>query len=308
LWNTLGWGHGYVDFAGSGVIHLTGGVMALTGAYMLGPRIGKYVNGKARAIPGHDLPMAFLGCFILAFGWFGFNAGSTLAGTDLRLAVVATNTMLASAAGAVAAFACTWLMYDRPDPSMSANGLLAGLVAITAPCAFVNAPASVLIGAVAGILVVYGSLFVENRLKIDDPVGAIAVHGFNGLWGVIAVGLFADGTYGQGFNGGSASGVRGLFYGDAGQLFAQLGGIGANLLWVGVTSFALFKVIDHLVGMRVAPEVEMQGLDFHEVSAPAYPGDGSMVSTPILVLTKSVSVPAKGHGPAPVIEPARGEA
>ncbi len=279
----VGLGHGYVDFAGSGVVHLTGGVMALVGAKILGPRIGKYVKGKAVAIPGHNLPMAFLGCFILAFGWFGFNAGSTLAGTDLRLSVVAVNTMLASASGAFVSFLYTWKIYGRPDPSMSANGLLAGLVAITAPCAFVSAPFAILIGAVAGVLVVVAALFVENRLKIDDPVGAIAVHGFNGAWGMIALGLFADGTYGGGLNGGPEAGVTGLLFGDSGQFFAQLIGVGTNLLWVGVTSFVTFKVIDLTLGMRVKPSEEMQGLDFHEVSAPAYPGDGTAINTPVLV-------------------------
>jgi Amt family ammonium transporter len=276
-------GHGYVDFAGSGVVHLTGGVMALTGAYLLGPRLGKFVKGKAQAIPGHDLPMAFLGCFILAFGWFGFNAGSTLAGTDLRIAVVATNTMLASAAGAMTAYLYTWVRYQRPDPSMAANGLLAGLVAVTAPCAFIGAPAAVFVGAVAGVLVVVGALFVENTLKLDDPVGAIAVHGLNGIWGMLAVGLFADGTYGQGWNNGPLTGVTGLIYGDPRQLLAQVIGIGANLLWVGATSAVLFKLIDLAIGMRVAPVVELQGLDYHEVSAPAYPGDGTTLNTPVVI-------------------------
>ena len=303
LGKTVGWGHGYVDFAGSGVVHLTGGVMAFVGAKVLGPRIGKFVNGKAQAIPGHDLSMAFLGCFILAFGWFGFNAGSTLAGTDLRIAVVATNTMLASATGAVAAYLVTWKKYGRPDPSMSANGLLAGLVAVTAPCAFIGAPAAALIGAVAGVIVVYGALFVENRLKIDDPVGAIAVHGFNGLWGMLAVGLFADGTYGQGLNNGPAGGVRGLFYGDPGQLLAQAGGIAANLLWVGATAYALFKLLDLTIGLRVAPEVEMQGLDFHEVSAPAYPGDGATVNAPVMILTKPVILSPGSAAPTPKATP-----
>ena len=291
LGKTMGLGHGYVDFAGSGVVHLTGGVMALTGAYILGPRIGKYVKGKAQAIPGHNLPMAFLGCFILAFGWFGFNAGSTLAGTDLRLAVVATNTMLASASGAAASYFYTWARYGRPDPSMSANGLLAGLVAITAPCAYVNAPSAVLIGAVAGVLVVLGVLFVENTLKIDDPVGAIAVHGINGAWGMIALGLFADGVYGQGANSGPATGVTGLFYGDSGQLVAQLTGIVANVVWVGATSAIAFKLIDLTLGMRVSQIAELQGLDFHEVSAPAYPGDGTNLHTPTVVY-ESVKKPA----------------
>jgi ammonium transporter, Amt family len=278
-----GLGHGYVDFAGSGVVHLTGGVMAFVGAKVLGPRIGKYVKGEVRAIPGHNLPMALLGCFILAFGWFGFNAGSTLAGTDLRISVVATNTMLASASGALLAFLVTWKKYGRPDPSMSANGMLAGLVAITAPCAFVNAPVSVLIGAISGVLVVYAALFIENTLKIDDPVGAIAVHGFNGAWGLIALGLFADGTYGGGLNGGPEAGVAGLLYGDGRQLVAQLIGIGANVVWVGLSSLALFKVLDATVGMRVTPEQEIQGLDFNEVSAPAYAGDRPTVNTPVVV-------------------------
>jgi Amt family ammonium transporter len=296
-----GLGHGYVDFAGSGVVHLTGGVMAFTGAWVLGPRIGKYVKGEARAIPGHNLPMAILGCFILAFGWFGFNAGSTLAGTDLRISVVATNTMLASASGAFLAFLVTWRKYGRPDPSMSANGMLAGLVAITAPCAFVNAPFAVLIGAVAGVIVVYAALYVENKLKVDDPVGAIAVHGVNGAWGLIALGLFADGTYGGGLNGGPDAGVAGLFYGDGKQLVAQMIGIVANVVWVGLSSFALFKVLDATVGMRVTPEQEVQGLDFNEVSAPAYPGDRPSVNTPVVVsrpaaATVAVLKPAPAGG------------
>lgn len=294
----VGLGHGYVDFAGSGVVHLTGGVMALTGALVLGPRIGKYVKGEAQAIPGHNLPMAVLGCFILAFGWFGFNAGSTLAGTDLRIAVVATNTMLASASGAFLAFLYTWRKFGRPDLSMAVNGMLAGLVAITAPCAFVTAPSAVLIGAVSGVLVVAAALFIENKLKIDDPVGAIAVHGVNGAWGLVALGLLADGTYGGGLNGGPAAGVAGLFYGDPKQLVAQVIGIGANLLWVGGSSFALFKILDATLGMRVKPEQEMQGLDFNEVSAPAYPGEGSPVHFPVFA-----SVPAKIAPPLLVTQP-----
>jgi Amt family ammonium transporter len=186
----------------------------------------------------------------------------------------------------------TWKKFGRPDPSMSGNGLLAGLVAITAPCAYVNGPAAVLIGAVAGVLVVWAALFVENKLKLDDPVGAIAVHGFNGAWGLIALGLFADGTYGGGLNGGPEAGVAGLFYGDPRQLLAQVVGITANVVWVGVSSFALFKLIDLALGMRVRPEQEMQGLDFNEVSAPAYPGEGSPVNFPVFA-----SAPAKVASP-----------
>src|SRR2546430_2843715 len=181
---------------------MVGGVTALAGAWVLGPRLGKYnKDGSANAIPGHNIPMAILGPFILAFGWFGFNPGSTLAGTDLRIAVIAVNTMLASASGAVMAMLYMWLKVGKPDPSMMANGMLAGLVAITAPCAFVNSPAAVIIGAVAGVLVVESAFFIERKLKIDDPVGAISVHGTNGAWGVLSLGLFADGTYGDGLNG-----------------------------------------------------------------------------------------------------------
>ena len=214
--------------------------------------------------------MALLGCFILAFGWFGFNAGSTLAGTDLRIAVIATNTMLASAAGAFAAMLYAWKKYGKPDPALAANGLLAGMVAITAPCAFVNSVSAVIIGLIAGVLLVWGVSFVERSLKIDDPVGAITVHGLNGAWGVFSLGLFADGTYGDAFNGVSGT-VRGLFYGDPGQLVAQSVGIVANVAWVFAVSYGVMKGIGALVGNRVPAEVEMQGLDLPEMGVPAYP-------------------------------------
>src|SRR5881397_3899109 len=187
LGKNLGLGHGHVDFAGSSVVHMTGGVMALVSARLLGARRGKYgPDGSVNAMPGHNIPMALLGTFILAFGWFGFNPGSTLAGMDSRIAVIATNTMLAGAAGCVAAMAYVWKLYGKPDPSMLANGLLAGLVAITAPCAFVTAPVAVLIGGVAGILVCFAVVFIEKKLRIDDPVGASSVHFVNGVWGVLA--------------------------------------------------------------------------------------------------------------------------
>jgi Amt family ammonium transporter len=264
-------GHGHVDFAGSSVVHMTGGVCALAGALVLGPRLGKYgKDGSARPIPGHHIPMAVTGTLILAFGWFGFNAGSTLAGTDLRIGVVATNTMLASAAGGFSAMLFMWLKYGKPDLTMSANGLLAGLVAITAPCAFVNSVAAVFIGMVAGILCCLSITFFERIVKVDDPVGAISVHGVCGAWGVLSVGLFADGTYGGGYNNVKGS-VKGLFYGDSGQFIAQCIGTLTNVVFVFALSYLVFKVIDLVIGMRVTPEIEYEGLDHHEVAVEAYP-------------------------------------
>lgn len=267
----FGLGHGHVDFAGSSVVHLVGGVAALAGAIVLGPRIGKYnKNGTSSAIPGHNIPMAIVGTFILAFGWFGFNAGSTLAGTDLRLAVVATNTMIASGAGAlVATFFMMW-KFGKPDPSMMANGLLAGLVAITAPCAFVPSWAAFLIGAVAGLLVVQAVFFIDQKLKIDDPVGAIAVHGVNGAWGVLALGLFADGSYGDGWNG-VAGTVKGLFYGDASQFVAQLIGTITCIVFVFAMMYSFFKIQNKFFGgIRVAAKDEVEGLDMPEMGIHGY--------------------------------------
>jgi Amt family ammonium transporter len=283
-----GLGNGYVDFAGSGVVHLTGGVMALTGAWLLGARRGKFnKDGSANAIPGHNIPMAMYGTFILCFGWFGFNAGSTLAGGDARIGVIATNTMLAGAAGGISAMIYVWTKYGKPDPSMLANGTLAGLVAITAPCAFVNAPAAVLIGLVAGVIVCVAVVIVERKFKLDDPVGAISVHGFNGAWGLIAVGLFADGTYGAGTNN-VAGAVTGLFYGSASQLGAQSIGVLTNLIWVGGSTALAWKITGLITkGHRVSAEVEEMGLDTPEMGVPAYPAqDGvtepSLAAKPVL--------------------------
>jgi Amt family ammonium transporter len=271
LGTNFGLGHGHVDFAGSSVVHMTGGVAAMAGAMVLGPRLGKFnKKGEPIAIPGHNIPMAILGCFILAFGWFGFNAGSTLAGTDLRIAVIATNTMLASAAGMISAMFCAWIKYGKPDPALAANGLLAGMVAITAPCAFVNSISAVIIGVISGIILVWGVAFMEQKMKVDDPVGAISVHGMNGAWGVLSLGLFADGTYGDGFNG-VAGTVRGLFYGDASQFAAQCIGTLANIIWVFAAAFLLMKIMGATIGNRVSNEVEIQGLDMPEMGVPAYP-------------------------------------
>jgi ammonium transporter, Amt family len=268
----FGLGHGHVDFAGSSVVHMVGGVAALAGAMVLGPRIGKYKkDGTANPIPGHNIPMAILGTFILAFGWFGFNPGSTLAGTDLRIGVIATNTMLASAAGAFATMVYMWLRYGKPDPSMMANGMLAGLVAITAPCAFVNSIFAVIIGLVAGVLVVWSVFFVERTLKVDDPVGAVSVHGTCGAWGVLSLGLFADGTYGDGWNGVQGT-VRGLLYGAPSQFVAEAIGVITNFVVVFGLCYVFFKILDAVMGMRVSPEVEMQGLDVPEMGAEGYAG------------------------------------
>lgn len=271
LGKNFGLGHGHVDFAGSSVVHMVGGVCALAGALVIGPRIGKYnKDGTPNAIPGHHIPMALVGTFVLAFGWFGFNAGSTLAGTDLRIGVAATNTMLASASGAIVATLYMWFVYRKPDPSMAANGMLAGLVAITAPCAFVNSVSAFIIGAVAGLLVCWAVFFVERTLKVDDPVGAIAVHGVNGMWGVLSLGLFADGAYGDGLNG-VAGTVKGLFYGDASQLIAQSIGVLANIVFVFSVSWVFFKVQDAIMGIRVSAEDEIAGLDEPETGVLAYP-------------------------------------
>jgi Amt family ammonium transporter len=270
LGKNFGLGHGHVDFAGSSVVHMVGGVAALVGAKVLGPRIGKYgLDGRARPIPAHNVPMVVLGTFILAFGWFGFNPGSTLSGTDTRIAIVAVNTMLASASGAFGAYLYLRARFGKPDISMMCNGMLAGLVAITAPCAFVTAPASIFIGLVAGMLVVASALFIENTLKVDDPVGASSVHGVCGAWGVISVGLFADGRYGDGWNGVPGT-VRGLFYGEAAQLGAECIGVLTCVAWVGTVTFLSLKIIAAFTPNRAPAADELAGLDVPEMGIEGY--------------------------------------
>jgi Amt family ammonium transporter len=271
LGSMAGLGHGHVDFAGSSVVHMTGGVTALAGALVLGPRIGKFrPDGTIAAMPGHNLPMTVIGTFILAFGWFGFNAGSTLAVADGRVATVAANTMLASAAGAVTALLYVWFSLRKPDLGMVCNGLLGGLVAITASCAFVSPAAAVIIGVVAGLLVVLSVVALERRLRIDDPVGAVSVHGVCGAWGALALGLFADGSYGFGWNG-VAGPVRGLLFGDASQLAAQAIGVVTNVVFVFGAAYGFFRAVDRLIGNRVPAEVEWTGLDAMDLGADAYP-------------------------------------
>jgi Amt family ammonium transporter len=280
--STLGLGHGYCDFAGSTVVHAVGGFCAMALAVVLGPRTGKYdAHGKPRAFPAHNIPFVVTGTFILLFGWMGFNPGSTLGATDLRISVVAINTNLAACAGAASALTVWYFLFGKPDISMACNGMLAGLVAITAPCAFVSANSAVIIGLLAGVVVCLGVLFNERTLKVDDPCGAISVHGYCGWLGAVSLGVFADGTYGAGWNGvGAASylgtagqGVTGLLYGDTSQFLCQL--LGATLCFAyafGVT-FVVFKTVNAVRSMRVSKEVELQGLDVPEFGLPAYPED-----------------------------------
>ncbi|RIK79451.1 MAG: ammonium transporter [Planctomycetota bacterium] len=264
-----GFGHGAVDFAGSGVVHAMGGVIGLAGALCIGPRRGKFRDGKPHPIPAHHVPMVIVGTFILAFGWFGFNPGSTLSGTDLRISFVVVNTMLAGIMGAIASMLTLYAKGLKPDPTMMCNGMLAGLVAITAPCAFVDAWAAVVIGAVAGVLVVL-SVFFWEKLKIDDPVGAISVHGVNGLWGVLSLGIFANGKYGGGWN--KVDGpVAGIVAGDWGQIKAQALSCVVVVVFGFVMAYVWFKLSDMIFPIRVSEADEVEGLDRPEMGAHGYP-------------------------------------
>ena len=249
---------GFVDFAGSTVVHSVGGWAALAMAIVLGPRIGKFTaEGKPRAIPGHNIALAGIGLFMLWFGWFGFNPGSELAATS-SIALIATTTNLAAAAGGLAAILTTWVKLKKPDVGMTMNGILAGLVAITAPCASVSPAWSLAIGFIAGVLVVLAVDVIETRFKVDDPVGAISVHGICGAWGTIAVGLFA--AEGGLFTSGSLS-----------LLGTQLTGVVATFAFVFPLMFVFGKVLDRVIGMRVSEAVEIRGLDTMEFGGDAYP-------------------------------------
>jgi ammonium transporter, Amt family len=313
LGNSVELGFGYVDFAGSGVVHAMGGAAALAGALVLGPRIGKYgPEGKPRTLAAHNIPMGMLGVFILLFGWFGFNAASTFAATDVRFAMVATNTALAAALGATAAMFYAMSRLGKPDPGMMANGMLAGLVAITAPCAFVQPWAAAVIGAIAGVLVIEAILFFERK-GIDDPVGAISVHGVCGIFGVLCVGIFASGDYGAGWNltesgaAASASGVTGILYDvDLGlrQLASQAIGALVIVFVMGGIAYAFFKIQNAFMkgGIRPAPEVEVQGLDRPEMGVLAY-GD---LTTSELVLAGEESAEDRVLASTPSPDPTIG--
>ena len=259
-----GWlsGLGMRDFAGSTVVHSTGGWLALAGAIVLGARVGKYdANGNPRPIPGHNLPLAALGVFILWLGWFGFNPGSQMGADAIDISLIAVTTNIAAAGGAIAAMVTAWLMLGKPDAGMALNGALAGLVAITAPCAFVTPGSALIIGLLGGVVVVFSVLLFE-RIKIDDPVGAISVHGTCGALGTLLLGFFHQ--------------EQGIFFAaDKGAAFKFLGaqfvGVIAVFAWCMIIGLILFKLIKALVGLRVSREEELEGLDYGEHGASAYP-------------------------------------
>ena len=282
LGNTMNLAHGYVDFAGSTVVHGVGGFCAMALAVILGPRVGKYgPDGKPRAFPAHNLVYVVTGTFILVFGWMGFNPGSTLGSTDLRISVIAVNTNLAAVAGSASAMFLWYYLFGKPDITMACNGMLAGLVAITAPCAFVSPSAAVVIGILAGLLVDAGVLFNERVIKVDDPCGAISVHGYCGWLGAVCVGIFADGTYGAGWNGVGATtylgkaglGVTGLLYGDYRQFFTQVGGATFMAVYIFGFTYVVFSLVNAIKPIRVTKDEELEGLDVPQFGLPAYPED-----------------------------------
>src|ERR1700719_56422 len=275
--------HGYVDFAGSSVVHAVGGFCAMALAVILGPRVGKFgPGGKIRAFPAHNIVYVVTGTFLLLFGWMGFSPGSTLGATDLRISVVAVNTNLAAVAGSAAAMLLWDLMFCKTAITMGWHRMLAGLVAITAPCAFVSPTSAVVIGLLAGCLVCGGVLFNERVLKVDDPCGAISVHGYCGWLGAVSVGIFADGTYGAGWDkvgataylGRAGQGVTGLVHGDTRQFLCQLMGATLYAAWAFGATFVVFKAVDAIRPMRVSQEIELEGLDVPEFGMLAYPEDG----------------------------------
>jgi ammonium transporter, Amt family len=278
LFNGSGWleGLGFIDFAGSTVVHSVGGWAALAGAIVLGPRMGKYTKtGGIKPILGHNMPLAALGVFILWLGWFGFNPGSTTT-ADTSIAMIFVNTNLAAAAGAVLAMATSWIKFGKSEVGMSLNGALAGLVGITAGCANVTPGSAIIIGAVAGVIVVFSVVFFD-KLRIDDPVGAISVHGVCGAWGTLAAGIFNIG--------GTTMGI----------IAVQLLGIAACFLWTFPAAFLMFKLIDKTIGLRVSPEEELEGLDIIEHGGNAYP-DFEVISHGGMGFGSGSGLPSKREG------------
>ncbi len=278
LGRTMGFGNGAVDFAGSGVVHMIGGAVALAGAIALGARIGKFnKDGSANTISGHNIALGVLGTIILFFGWFGFNPGSALGftGAFRNLATIAAlNTLMAGSPGGVAAMMYMWLLgpATKPDPSMSVNGILAGLVAITAPCAFVTSAAATVIGLVAGIWVCVSAMMLE-KMRVDDPVGAVPVHFFNGIWGVLSVGVFANANPDTAGWNGVTGPVTGLLYGGYTQIWAQVVEVASIVIVVGGLSYAFFKVLSAFGLLRVSAADELAGLDMPEMGTLGYPPD-----------------------------------
>ena len=267
--STLEFGAGAKDFAGSGVVHAVGGIAALVGALVVGPRTGKFnAAGKSIAIPGHNMGYVVLGTMILFFGWFGFNPGSTLAATDLRISTIAVNTFLAGITGGLVAYYVQFVRTGKVDISATCSGAIAGLVGITAGCAYVDTWAAVVIGGVAGILVFVVAEGLERLLHLDDPVWAVGCHAGGGIWGLLAVGIFANGDYG---------GVSGLIAGDSGQIVAQAISVLALVAWTGITSAVIFIALKSTMGLRVSAEDERVGLDASEFAQPGYVIEGAVV-------------------------------
>lgn len=258
------WNMGFLDFAGSSVVHSTGGWAALAGALILGARTGKYGrNGEVKILPGHSIPLAALGVFILWFGWIGFNAGSTTAATNATFSQITVTTMLAASAGTMTGMFTSWIILKKPDVSMTLNGALAGLVSITAPCDLASPGGAIAIGAIGGIIVVFACLFFEKVAKIDDPVGAISVHGVCGAWGTLSCALLTSEAYGGGFS--------------LPQLWVQFVGVVACFLWAFITAGVFFFILKAIGQLRVSEEEEVEGLDYGEHGANAYPDFGASV-------------------------------
>lgn len=259
----LPFGVGAKDFAGSGVVHAAGGICAFMGAWALGPRIGRFnPDGSANALPGHNIAYVILGTIILAFGWLAYDAGSTLAISDLRSSIIAANTFLSGVAGAVIVILYYYIKTKKVNVAEACNGSLAGFVAISGPCAYVAPWAAVIIGIAGGLLMCWSTWLIEHKFRVDDPLGAVSVHGANGLWGLLAVGIFADGSYGN---------VNGLITGSWQQFFAQLIAFLAVIVWAGGLGFAIFFGLKHTIGIRVSKTEEIDGLDINIHGTKCYP-------------------------------------